>query len=78
MNYSPSGRYEINSLQLRNLIRHAHCKGIAVRVLHVGTIQLDANDLAERLRYENHPPLDDIKITCLDGVIIIDEPSQGH
>ncbi len=74
----PSGRYEINSLNLRDLLAHSGCKGIAVRVLHIGTIALDAADVAERLKPENHPRLDGIKITCLDGIIIIDEPSLGN
>ncbi len=74
----PSGRYELNSFQLRDLLGHDGCKGIAVRVLHIGTVQLNAADVAERLKAENHPRLDGIKITCLDGEIIIDEPSHGH
>ncbi|MGH1372926.1 MAG: hypothetical protein ACRBBW_12860 [Cellvibrionaceae bacterium] len=74
----PSGRYEINSLNLRDLLAHSGCEGVAVRVLHIGTIALDAADVAERLKPENHPRLDGIKITCLDGVIIIDEPSLGN
>lgn len=74
----PSGRYLVNSFQLRDLLGHAGCKGAAVRVLHVGTVPLETDELADRLRPENHPRLDDIKITCLDGEIIIDEPSHGH
>ncbi|NIB43741.1 hypothetical protein HBA55_29315 [Pseudomaricurvus alkylphenolicus] len=73
----PVGRYQLNSFQLRDLLGHQGCKGIAVRVLHLGTVQLDAADVAERLKCDNHPRLDGIKVTCLDGVIIIDEPSQG-
>ena len=73
----PSGRYIVNSLQLRDLLAHKGCDGIAVRVLHVGVVNLDREDMAERLKLENHPRLDEIKITCLDGVIIIDEPSHG-
>lgn len=73
----PSGRYIVNSLQLRDLLGHTGCEGIAVRVLHVGVVNLDRRDMTERLKLENHPRLDDIKITCLDGVIIIDEPSHG-
>ncbi len=72
----PCGRYEINSFQLRNLLLHEECLGVAVRVLHVGTLQLDRTELIERLRPENHPRLDNIKITCLDGEVIIDEPSH--
>ena len=74
----PSGRYVVNSLQLRDLIGHTGCDGVSVRVLHLGTVALDASDMSERLKSENHPRLDDIKITCLDGVIIIDEPSLGN
>ncbi len=74
----PSGRYQLNSLQLADLLRHKDCKGIAVRVLNIGVVALDRDDVLERLRPENHPRLDDIKITCLDGTIIVDEPSQGH
>ena len=74
----PSGRYVVNSLQLRDLLTHAGCNGVAVRVLHVGTVQLDKTDLVNRLGLDEHPRLDDIKVTCLDGVIIIDEPSHGH
>lgn len=74
----PSGRYLVNSHQLTDLISHSGCQGIAVRVLHLGVVRLERMDILERLRPENHPRLDDIKITCLDGVIIIDEPSQGH
>lgn len=73
----PSGRYELNSLQLRDLLNHEGCKGVGVRVLHIGTIALDAAEVAERLKSDNHPRLDGIKVTCLDGVIIIDEPSHG-
>ncbi|WP_439134929.1 hypothetical protein [Pseudomaricurvus sp.] len=73
----PSGRYEVNSLQLRDLLLHEHCKGVAVRVLHIGTIQLDRKDVIERLKTDSHPRLDGIKITCLDGLAIIDEPSHG-
>ncbi len=74
----PTGRYEINSLNLRDLLAHSGCQGVSVRVLHIGTVSLDASDVAERLKPENHPRLDGIKITCLDGVIIIDEPSLGN
>jgi len=74
----PTGRYAVNSLQLRDLLGHNGCKGIAVRVLHIGTIVLDSADIAERLKSDNHPRLDGVKITCLDGVIIIDEPSFGN
>jgi hypothetical protein len=75
----PSGRYEVNSFQLRDILLHTGCQGVAVRVLHLGTMQLDLNDVAERLREENRPRLDGIKITCLEGLVIIDEPSQdGH
>jgi hypothetical protein len=73
----PSGRYTVNSLQLRDLIGHQGCSGVAVRVLHIGTVLLDSADVAERLKADNHPRLDDIRITCLDGLIIIDEPSHG-
>lgn len=73
----PTGRYVVTSLQLRDLLGHSGCTGIAVRVLHIGTVQLDSKDVSERLKPENHPRLDDIKVTCLDGNIIIDEPSHG-
>ncbi len=74
----PVGRYELDSFQLRSLLMHTGCKGIAVRVLHVGIVQLDAEDLASRLSAEHHPRLNGIKITCLDGLIIIDEPFHGR
>ena len=74
----PTGRYELNSLQLNDLLQHSGCQGIAVRVLHIGVVALDREDVSERLKPENHPRLDGIKITCLDGTIIVDEPSQGH
>jgi hypothetical protein len=73
----PSGRYIVNSCQLRDLLNHHGCKGASVRVLHIGTIALQIDILSERLKTDQHPRLDDIKITCLDGVIIIDEPSHG-
>ncbi|MYM62300.1 hypothetical protein [Pseudomaricurvus sp. HS19] len=73
----PSGRYEVNSLQLRDLLTHSGCGGVAVRVLHLGTVLLDTAEMAERLRSDKHPRLDGIRITCLDGLIIIDEPSHG-
>ncbi|GAB3106726.1 hypothetical protein G8770_07605 [Aestuariicella hydrocarbonica] len=72
----PVGRYALNSFQLRDLLRHTGCKGVAIRVLHIGVVHLDLDDIAERLKPENHPRLDGIKITCLDGIIIIDEPSH--
>lgn len=73
----PTGRYEVNSLQLRDLLLHNSCEGVAVRVLHIGTVLLDRADVIERLKTDNHPRLDGIKITCLDGTVIIDEPSHG-
>lgn len=73
----PSGRYEVNSLQLRDILLHASCKGVAVRVLHLGTVQLDLADVAEQLKVDYRPRLDGIKITCLEGLVIIDEPSHG-
>jgi hypothetical protein len=73
----PSGRYIVNSCQLLDLLNHQGCQGACVRVLHIGTIGLDVSEIAERLKMDQHPRLDDIKITCLDGVIIIDEPSHG-
>lgn len=74
----PSGRYRLNSFQLADLLRHPGCQGIAVRVLHIGVVALDRDDVLQRLQPDSHPRLDDIKITCLDGVIIVDEPSHGH
>lgn len=73
----PMGRYLVNSFQLRNLIRHEGCTGVSTRILHVGTILLDKDDLCSRLSSDQHPRLDDIKITCLDGEIIIDNPDLG-
>ena len=73
----PIGRYVVNSCQLTDLVCHQGFKRIGVRVLHLGTVMLDQNDLLERLRMDKHPRLDGIKITCLDGEIIIDEPSHG-
>lgn len=74
----PSGRYEVNSLQLRDILLHEGCKGVAVRVLHLGTMQLELADVAERLKVDHRPRLDGIKITCLEGLVIIDEPSRGE
>ena len=71
----PSGRYLVNSLQLLDLLNHKSCQGASVRVLHLGTVALQIDDLQARLT--SHPRLDDIKITCLDSAIIIDEPSHG-
>lgn len=71
----PSGRYVVNSLQMLDLLNHKSCQGACVRVLHLGTVALQVDDLKSRLT--DHPRLDDIKITCLDGAIIIDEPSHG-
>lgn len=73
----PSGRYLVNSMQLLDLLNHSGCTGAAVRVLHLGTIPLQIDELKSRLTPDQHPRLDDIKITCLDGEIIIDEPSHG-
>ena len=73
----PMGRYEVNSCQLLDLLSHKGCRGIGVRVLHLGTVLLDGDEIAKRLKTDQHPRLDDIKITCLDGEIIIDEPSHG-
>ncbi|MDN3639691.1 hypothetical protein QWY82_12875 [Simiduia curdlanivorans] len=74
----PSGRYIVNSFQLRNILSHAHCKKVSVRVLHIGTLDLDMNDVIDRLASHSHPRMDNIKITCLDGEVIIDEPYLGH
>jgi len=74
----PSGRFIVNSFQLRNILSHAHCKKVGVRVLHIGTLDLDINDVIGRLASYSHPRMDNIKITCLDGEVIIDEPYQGH
>lgn len=73
----PMGRFIVNSCQLKDLLEHAGCTGVEVRVLHVGTVTLNKSDLQERLKMDKHPRLDDIKITCLDGAVIIDEPSHG-
>ena len=73
----PMGRYQVNSCQLLDLLAHAGCRGIGVRVLHLGTVLLDRDDMAARLKTDQHPRLDAIKITCLDGEIIVDEPSHG-
>lgn len=72
----PSGRYEVNSFQLRDILLHSGCKGVAVRVLHLGTMELELTDVAERLKADQRPRLDGIKITCLEGLVIIDEPSH--
>ena len=72
----PAGRYELNSLQLADLLHHRGCNGIAVRVLNLGVIALDRDELVARL--QSHPRLDGIRITCLDGTVIVDEPSHGH
>lgn len=73
----PMGRYEVNSCQLLDLLSHKDCKGIGVRVLHLGTVLLDRLEMANRLKTDQHPRLDNIRVTCLDGEIIIDEPSHG-
>ncbi len=73
----PMGRFEVTSHQLADLICHEGCSDVAVRVLHLGTFSLDQSDIVKRLKDEIHPRLDNIKITCLDGQIIIDEPSYG-
>ena len=73
----PMGRYELNSCQLLDLLAHKGCRGIGVRVLHLGPVLLDRKELSRRLKTDQHPRLDDIKVTCLDGEIIIDEPSHG-
>jgi len=67
----PMGRFKVNSCQLSNILNHDKCRGVMVRVLHLGTFNLDRSDMLSRLR------LDNIKITCLDGEVIIDEPSYG-
>lgn len=74
----PMGRYLIDSFQLRNLLNHECCKGISTRVLHIGTLTLDQAEVCDRLSSDRHPRLDNIKITCLDGEIIIDEPHFGN
>ncbi len=74
----PVGRYKLNSHQLCDLLSHSGFKGAAVRVLHIGTVALDSAMLEERLKCDTRPRLDDIKITCLEGTIIIDEPSHDH
>jgi len=74
----PLGRYRVNSLQLRDLLTHAGCQGVAVRVLHLGTVNLSAEEMLQRLHNQDLPRLDGIKVTCLDGILIIDEPSLGN
>ena len=74
----PIGRYEMNSLQLLDLMSHKGFKGIETRVLHMGSFPLDANEVANRLKSDQHPRLDGINVTCLDGIIIIDEPNHSH
>ena len=73
----PCGRFIVNSCQLRDLLHHQGCAGVGVRVLHLGTCLLDKADLLERLRDDRHPRLDGIKVTCLDGEVIIDQPSHS-
>jgi hypothetical protein len=72
----PVGRYEVNSLQLLDLLSHKGFTGIETRVLHMGSFPLDTDEVAKRLN--QHPRLDGINITCLDGTIIIDEPNHSH
>jgi hypothetical protein len=74
----PAGRYEVNSLQLLALLSHSGFKGVEVRVLHLGSFALSESEVATRLRSDQHPRLDGINITCLEGIIIIDEPSHNH
>jgi len=74
----PVGRYLVNSLQLCDLLAHEGYQGVAVRVLHLGTVNLSTEEMLQRLQTSDLPRLDDIKITCLDGIIIIDEPSLGN
>lgn len=74
----PMGRYLVDSFQLRNLLNHEGCAGVSSRILHVGTINMSKEDLCQRLASDNHPRLDEIKITCLDGEIIIDNPDHGN
>lgn len=74
----PSGRYRVNSFQLRNLLAHSGCLGVSIRVLHLGTMALDRGELMRRLASCEHPRLDDIHITCMDGELIIDEPTLGR
>jgi hypothetical protein len=74
----PVGRYLVNSLQLCDLLTHEGCQGVAVRVLHLGTVNLSSDEMQQRLRNLDLPRLDGIKVTCLDGIIIIDEPSLGN
>lgn len=74
----PIGRYEVNSLQLLDLLSHKGFTGIETRVLHLGSFKLDPQEVAKRLGSDQHPRLDGINITCLDGTIIIDEPNHSH
>lgn len=74
----PMGRYEVNSLQLLDLLSHEGFKGVEVRVLHLGTVALDRDEMNQRLKNTALPRLDNIKITCLEGILIIDETSHGN
>lgn len=74
----PSGRYRVNSFQLRNLLAHSGCRSVSIRVLHLGTMALERDELMRRLASSEHPRLDDIRITCMDGELIIDEPAQSR
>lgn len=69
----PSGRFCVNSLQLRDLLVHGGCTGVGVRVLNLGTMLLDKQAMIDQLDSKVHPRMDDIKVTCLDGEIIIDQ-----
>lgn len=70
----PTGRFLVDSFQLQNLLVHAHCKGVCIRVLNLGTLSISKVDLIQKLSSHEHPRLDNIRITCMDGEVIIDEP----
>lgn len=74
----PTGRFTLNSLQLRDVLSHGGCTSVCVRVLNLGTMPLNREDVIKRLDNHAHPRVDNIKITCLDGEVIIDEPNQGR
>ena len=74
----PSGRFLVNSFQLRDILSHAECKSVSVRVLNIGSLNLEMSEVISRLSSHLHPRLDNIRITCLDNEVIIDERYLGH
>lgn len=73
----PMGRFNVNSNQLVDLLSHEGCTAVSVRVLNLGTVNLDREEMIHRLQQDFNPRLDDIHITCIQGEIIIDNPSHG-